>query len=312
MTTIRKIRESDIQDKLEKELGGKHAYCASGIVDILTAGELIEIKNWNNWKAAIGQLQAYHVHFPDRKLRVHFFGKIPKIEKQVNIVSTFSSLKIAVTWEFEDIKKCEFVNKEKKCDKIIRHEYRFCIKCQKRSSVRNFLSAQKNCIKTPQAVTEKTDLRTSNICLSLITASHNEMINNIPDKDKIFQKSSHSALISLPSHIKNMIEILCLSPEPANELSILWCNSINFTGSVNSNINKEEWIVIITGLRRDIFSMLIIFMSNMQSYSFSDINLYIQVTEMIRKLLKNISRQIEMKTIDLCLKKMMNTDVEIP
>lgn len=54
MDQTQKIHECDIQRKLEKELGGKHAHCQSGIVDILTQGELIEIKNWKNWKSAIG------------------------------------------------------------------------------------------------------------------------------------------------------------------------------------------------------------------------------------------------------------------
>jgi len=70
-----KILESTIQKKLETELGYGHAKCVAGIVDILTPTTIIEIKNWNCWKHALGQLLAYYVHFPDKTMRAHFFRR---------------------------------------------------------------------------------------------------------------------------------------------------------------------------------------------------------------------------------------------
>lgn len=48
--------------------------CSSGIVDILTDKELIEVKRAPMWKAALGQVLAYSSDFPRHRPRVHLFG----------------------------------------------------------------------------------------------------------------------------------------------------------------------------------------------------------------------------------------------
>ena len=80
-----KIYEIDIQRKLEKEYGYGHQECTRGITDILTPTTIIEIKNWNNWKEALGQLRAYNVDYPDRDMKVHFFGKQPNMNTKIKI-----------------------------------------------------------------------------------------------------------------------------------------------------------------------------------------------------------------------------------
>ena len=65
-----------IQKRLEKETGGKHVSCPAGIADIVTDRELIEIKRWKDWKSGLGQLFAYAVYFPNRRLRLHLFGEL--------------------------------------------------------------------------------------------------------------------------------------------------------------------------------------------------------------------------------------------
>ena len=67
-----KIKEVNIQRKMEKELGGKHEVCPTGVADIITDTELIEIKNWKQWITALGQIFAYKIYFPNKNLRIHF------------------------------------------------------------------------------------------------------------------------------------------------------------------------------------------------------------------------------------------------
>ena len=108
MNTKKKVYECHVQEKLEKELGGKHHSCPSGVADVVTESELIEIKTWDNWKNALGQLIAYHVYFPDKNMRAHFFGTFPSIEKRIQIISQMTRNNIAVTWEKENTRVCSF------------------------------------------------------------------------------------------------------------------------------------------------------------------------------------------------------------
>jgi hypothetical protein len=90
---------------LELELGGKHEVCPVGIADIVTKTQLIEIKNWKNWKQAIGQILVYAKYFPGRELRCHLFGMIPE-GQMTTILKHFADFNIIVTIEeFKKTKK---------------------------------------------------------------------------------------------------------------------------------------------------------------------------------------------------------------
>lgn len=60
---------------------------AIGKIDILAPGEVIEIKQASMWKSGIGQVLAYQMMFPDRKPRLHLFGRRLS-EAQQNACST--------------------------------------------------------------------------------------------------------------------------------------------------------------------------------------------------------------------------------
>jgi hypothetical protein len=92
------LNEAKIQKRLELELGGEHKSCPTGIADIVTDTELIEIKRWNNWKYALGQLIAYSPYFPNRQLRCHFYGEVREELSQI-IISALEKLSIKVTME---------------------------------------------------------------------------------------------------------------------------------------------------------------------------------------------------------------------
>lgn len=94
--------EAAIQKKMEKKTGGQHQSTPAGIIDILTPppnAMLIEIKDWRNWKAAIGQVYAYGVYYPNHMKCIHFFGKIPDADQKTVIISICTTLGIKVTYE---------------------------------------------------------------------------------------------------------------------------------------------------------------------------------------------------------------------
>lgn len=58
--------------------GASHKSLKCGITDITNDEMHAEIKEWNHWKEALGQLIAYNTEDPKQIKRVYFFGKYPK------------------------------------------------------------------------------------------------------------------------------------------------------------------------------------------------------------------------------------------
>ena len=82
--TLKKTREKFIQLSLQEKLGGQlEVECPAGYVDLLTPIQIIEIKNINSWKCALGQILVYGSYFPQHQKRIHLFGK--KITKDENM-----------------------------------------------------------------------------------------------------------------------------------------------------------------------------------------------------------------------------------
>jgi len=93
---------------LEKYLDGKHKKISCGITDITTSDCHVEIKIWNKWKEAVGQLTCYNIVDPKPTIAIYFFGKY-------NVLSKNKALDI--------IKKCnihpyEFIYSSDKVDLI--------------------------------------------------------------------------------------------------------------------------------------------------------------------------------------------------
>lgn len=94
-----KRNEIYYQKFLEKRLGATHKRTDYGITDVSTKNEHIEIKQWRDYKKALGQLLSYN--FKDnKKLCVYFFGTI-KYDQKTNILELFKSKNIKV-YEFID------------------------------------------------------------------------------------------------------------------------------------------------------------------------------------------------------------------
>jgi len=85
--------------RLQIELGGQvEVITAVGRIDLLTSSELIEIKNIDNWKEALGKILAYSAFFPNHSKRIHLFGK-HDLAKLALAQATCSEFGISVTFE---------------------------------------------------------------------------------------------------------------------------------------------------------------------------------------------------------------------
>jgi hypothetical protein len=72
-------KEGIYRDGLQKKIGGITEFrIECGVIDLLTASEVIEVKNIKLWKGAIGQVLVYKSYFPEHSARIHLFGKIPQ------------------------------------------------------------------------------------------------------------------------------------------------------------------------------------------------------------------------------------------
>jgi len=68
-------REKEVQTELHDKLGGKiEVKTPVGRIDLLTKHKLIEIKKYDDWKNALGQLIAYSTYYPDRQKYMYLFG----------------------------------------------------------------------------------------------------------------------------------------------------------------------------------------------------------------------------------------------
>jgi hypothetical protein len=85
---------------VEKLCGGSHERLKCGITDITTKDLHVEIKEWKQWKTALGQLEAYNVMKWKPKRYVVLFGKPPR-KNLTTICEIFQSKGIGV-YQFEE------------------------------------------------------------------------------------------------------------------------------------------------------------------------------------------------------------------
>ena len=86
-------KEKKILIQLHKKMGGeKEVKCKNGIIDLITNDEIIEIKIFNNWKHAIGQILVYACDYPTHQKKLILFGEENKykFEKIKSICELFN------------------------------------------------------------------------------------------------------------------------------------------------------------------------------------------------------------------------------
>lgn len=84
---------------LQKELGGQREVpTPAGNIDLLTSEQLIEVKEVNSWKCAVGQVEVYGDYYPSHQKRIHLFGQCH--ERFLDIVCLHCGKRgILVTWK---------------------------------------------------------------------------------------------------------------------------------------------------------------------------------------------------------------------
>ncbi|MBR8832533.1 MAG: MarR family transcriptional regulator [Stigonema ocellatum SAG 48.90 = DSM 106950] len=96
-------KETRIRDRLQIELGGQvEVTTAVGRIDLLTSSEVIEIKNIDDSKEALGKILAYSAFFPEHGKRIHLFGR-PDLTKLALAQTTCFEFGITVTFETEGV-----------------------------------------------------------------------------------------------------------------------------------------------------------------------------------------------------------------
>lgn len=95
---ITPMKERFYQKLVEKDYNGRPASCPSGRVDVLGAEWIVEIKKWDLWRAAVGQLMCYSVYFPDRIKCIHLFGVQPADKVIQMIENTCEALGIVLSY----------------------------------------------------------------------------------------------------------------------------------------------------------------------------------------------------------------------
>jgi hypothetical protein len=90
--------ERQIRDRLKAELDGQtEVVTAVGRIDLLTESEVIEIKEINNWKEALGKILADSAFFPKHSKRIHLFCH-PNLAKLALAQASCSEFGITVTF----------------------------------------------------------------------------------------------------------------------------------------------------------------------------------------------------------------------
>jgi hypothetical protein len=68
-------RELSIVDKMNINLNGqREVITPCGRIDILTKEQIIEVKEYKGWKAALGQILVYGNFYPEHQKRIHLFN----------------------------------------------------------------------------------------------------------------------------------------------------------------------------------------------------------------------------------------------
>ncbi|AAR26858.1 FirrV-1-A34 [Feldmannia irregularis virus a] len=72
--------EIKVRDALALSQGGRTEVCTpSGRIDVLTSREVIEVKYYQKWLHAVGQVQGYGAHYPNLARRLHLFASLDEM-----------------------------------------------------------------------------------------------------------------------------------------------------------------------------------------------------------------------------------------
>lgn len=97
--------ENEIQQFVASDLNGEEninlRYCGKiiGKIDVLSDEYVCEIKKWENWMKAMGQVIAYSKRYPNRKRLIHFFGPYLSLTRVIYIYKMLKAENILMSYE---------------------------------------------------------------------------------------------------------------------------------------------------------------------------------------------------------------------
>jgi hypothetical protein len=95
------VFEKEVRNRLAKEENGQiEIQTPIGFIDVLTDSEIIEVKDFKDWKSAIGQIMAYGIYFPKSKKRIHLFGNIGRTNLK-EVIYVCKKLSVRLSYELE-------------------------------------------------------------------------------------------------------------------------------------------------------------------------------------------------------------------
>ena len=90
-------KEFIVKKILKKKYKGEtEVSTAMGDIDLLTDNLLIEIKCYDNWKCALGQLIAYSIEYPDKKKCMYLFDVGVKKTSHIEKVCRLNNIKLMI------------------------------------------------------------------------------------------------------------------------------------------------------------------------------------------------------------------------
>lgn len=91
--------EVDYSNYLAATLPGQREVpTPTGFIDVLTSEQIIEVKYFQYWKHAIGQVQMYGLYYPLHEKRVHLYGALDE-QKLGQITKWSKQVGVTITWE---------------------------------------------------------------------------------------------------------------------------------------------------------------------------------------------------------------------
>jgi hypothetical protein len=95
--------EKDIVYNLNRSINGKlEIKTKVGAIDILSDTEIIEVKEYSYWKAALGQILTYSNYYPYKVKRIHLFN-IPDKNIINEISKIYSKYDVILTYEKNEV-----------------------------------------------------------------------------------------------------------------------------------------------------------------------------------------------------------------
>ena len=193
---------------------------------------------------------------------------------------------------------------------------RFCVKCFQKPDIVDLLIRESKININKDCEINK--------YIEICSRGNISLFNSVNNKHKIFEECSHNVLLTLPLHIKAIIEIVTSSEKIDEQMLLLeWCIGDRFKykngeffenkNNIDIPINRELFTVNIIKAKHIICGVLINLMNSIKDNNIkveTDINLYLQICDIINKLKTAMKVFVKRELIEIFIEK-ISDKVEI-